>query len=147
MSAAEQQIRIDAPIQTVFGVVTNYTQYPEFLPEMRHVELVTEYEGVRVVRFEIELIMRLSYVLRLEEKSPTRVSWTLQEGKLFSHNTGGWDLAEQGQGVTLATYRIDLGLKGLIPRSVTNKLVGKTLPETLARFRARSEKLRGPGSV
>ena len=138
MPRAEQSILIRAPIDRVFAVITDYESYPEFLPDLKETRLLSRQDGVAVVRFELELVMRVSYTLRLQEDPPATVSWTLEEAKMIAANNGGWRLQSEGE-ATLASYALDVKLRGLIPKSVSNRLVGTTLPETLSRFKSRCE--------
>jgi coenzyme Q-binding protein COQ10 len=139
MPKAEQQIVINAPIDRVFDVIVDYERYPEFLSDMRQVQLVSRNDGVALVAFELELIMRIGYTLRLVEDRPISVQWTLEKAKMMSANEGGWKLEDLGGGKTRATYGLEIKLKGLIPKSVSSRLIGTTLPDTLQRFKARAE--------
>jgi coenzyme Q-binding protein COQ10 len=138
MPRAEQQVVIDAPVEKVFGIITDYERYPEFLPDMKEVIVLDRNDGVARVRFELELIMRVSYTLRLVESPPLGLSWTLDEAKMMVENVGGWTLAREGER-TRATYALEVKLRGLIPKSVSTRLLGTTLPQTLDRFKARAE--------
>lgn len=139
MPKTEQQIVIEAPIEDVFDVIVDYDRYPEFLPEMKNVQVQSQNDGVSIVSFELEIIMRLGYTLRLVEDRPTAVNWTLQDAKMFSANNGGWKLEKLSDSQTRATYGLEIKLRGLIPKSVSTRLIGTTLPNTLHRFKERIE--------
>lgn len=141
MPKVEREIVIDAPMDTVFDVITDYERYPEFLPETQDVQLVSRDNSGAVVRFELDLVMRVAYTLRLVEQRPERVSWTLEEAKVMAENNGGWRLEAAGEGRTKATYGLEVKLRGLIPKSVSTRLMGTTLPQTLERFKARAESM------
>src|SRR5262245_43010582 len=135
MPIAEHEVVIDAPIERVFSIITDYERYPEFLPEMKEVRVLSRHDGVAVVRFELELIIRVSYTLRLVECAPTGLSWTLEDAKMLAENNGGWRLTKEGD-KTRAVYSLEIKLRGLIPKSVSTRLLGTTLPQTLERFKA-----------
>lgn len=139
MAITEQNVVIDAPIERVFDVIVDYERYPEFLPEMKVVQVVSQHDGVSLVTFELEIIMRIAYTLRLIEDRPTAVRWSLDNAKMMSANDGGWKLEAIDDGHTRATYGLAVKLRGLIPKSVSTRLLGTTLPDTLNRFKARSE--------
>ena len=139
MPKVEREIIIDAPIERVFDVIVDYERYPEFLSDMKDVEVESREDGVALVSFELEIIMRVGYTLRLVEDRPTSVSWTLEKAKMMSLNEGGWRLEALDARRTRATYGIEVKLRGLIPKSVSTRLIGTTLPDTLARFKARAE--------
>ncbi len=140
MSRVEETIVIDAPLAKVWGVITDYERYPEFLPEMTAVSVVSRHDNVVVAKFDLEIMMRFSYSLRLEEEAPTSLAWTLDSASMMVSNSGGWRLVAEGN-TTRATYVLDVELKGLIPKSVKDRLVGMTLPQTLERFKRRAEGL------
>jgi ribosome-associated toxin RatA of RatAB toxin-antitoxin module len=139
MASTQQELTINAPVERVFEVVTDYEGYSEFLPEITGAEVLSREGDTVVVRFELEIVMRLSYTLELTEVSPTSVRWVLREARMMSSNEGLWELKALGDGTTHATYEVDVRLPGLIPKSVSDRLTGVTLPETLQRFKARCE--------
>ena len=145
MASAQEEITISASTETVYDVITGYERYSEFLPEIVGAEVLSKEEGLCVVRFELEIVMRLSYTLELREEHNKTVKWTLREAKMMSSNDGLWTLRDNGDGTTHATYSVDVRLPGLIPKSVSDRLTGITLPETLRRFKDRCEALAASG--
>lgn len=139
MPKAEEEIVIHAPRSRVFEVITDYESYPEFLPDMKVVTVESREGNVAVVSFELELVMRVSYTLRLTESPPHKIRWSLERAKMITENEGGWDLTETPEGHTHARYGLEIKLRGLIPKSVSTRLLGQTLPQTLERFKARAE--------
>ncbi len=123
----------------VFAIITDYQRYPEFLPELRSVAVRYSAAGVAVVRFEVQLIMRIAYTLRLVEDPPSKVTWSLAESKLISKNEGRWRLEEVGPEQTRASYALEVALAGMIPASVSTRLLGSNLPQMLERFKTRAE--------
>ena len=142
MPQVEREIVINAPPEKVYEVITDYESYPQFLPEIVGVETLSRNDGEAVIRFELELIMRISYTLRLKENGKDGVHWTLEEAKLMDANTGSWELRSGGEpGTTHVRYGLEIKLRGLIPKSVSSKLTEITLPQTLQRFKERAESL------
>lgn len=146
MPNVEHQVLIHAPIERVFDVIVDYERYPEFLPEMKTARLLSRDDGVAVVRFDLELIVRVHYTLRLVEDRPSAVRWTLADAKMIEVNNGSWRL-DRVDDATRATYGLEVKLAGMIPKSVSTRLMGTTLPQTLERFKARAEALAGAGSA
>ncbi len=138
MSAAVQTIEIDAPVDRVYAVIVDYERYPEFLPEIERAEIVARDGDTVDVAFSLNLIKRLTYTLRLVGEPDRGVSWTLLDG-MFQTNDGGWNLEPLEGGRTRATYRIEVAVGVFVPGSITKRLVGSTLPTTLAAFKARAE--------
>lgn len=139
MAAEEKGIDVDVPIERMFEVVTDYESYPEFLPDVRKAVVASRKGNIVEVTFEIEVIKRIRYTLRMEETAPTELSWTLVKGDFMKVNAGGWRLESLGDEKTRATYAIELKLGAMVPSSITTKLAARNLPDTLERFKRRAE--------
>jgi ribosome-associated toxin RatA of RatAB toxin-antitoxin module len=140
MPEAIRSVEVDVPPEFFFTVVTDFERYPEFVTTMKGVRVLRRGTDDLDVEFQLELIKSIRYTLRLKTAPPSRVEWTLLQGDLMKENTGGWTLTPGGRdGTTRATYRVNLALKGLVPRYITNKLVEVQLPEMLEQFKRRAE--------
>lgn len=140
MPAQVQQIDIDASPDRVMSVITDFPNYPEFLPEMQSVDVLRATPGEWEVRFTVSVIRELTYAIRLVQTSPHSLEWSLIEGA-FKANDGGWELTSLDDGArTRATYRIDLQVGMFVPGNIVRSLTQRSLPETLGRFKAEAER-------
>ncbi len=138
MPGASRSILIDAPIETVFGIITDYEKYPEFLSEVKAIRVSERREGEAVVQYEVSVLKTIRYTLKLKEEKPRRISWSLVEGELMRENKGSWLLEPQGK-QTRATYSIEMTLGPLVPKAMVNALVDSSLPKMLESFKKRAE--------
>lgn len=138
MPGASRSILIDAPIETVFGIITDYEKYPEFLSEVKAIRVSERREGEALVQYEVSVLKTIRYTLKLTEEKPRRVSWSLVEGELMRENRGSWLLEPQGK-QTRATYSIEMTLGPLVPKAMVNALVDSSLPKMLESFKKRAE--------
>ncbi len=141
MAGATRSIEINAPAEVLFDVIIDYEKYPEFLPDMERVSIQRSDGDNAVAEFHLNLIKRIAYTLDLKGQRPHKVRWSLIKAKLFKHNDGGWDIEELGEDRVRATYTIDIGFGLLVPKSISNRLVGTSLPATLEAFKRRAETL------
>jgi coenzyme Q-binding protein COQ10 len=141
MAGATRSIEINAPADVFYDVIADYEKYPEFLSDMETVRVLSQDGPNAQVEFTLNLIKRVSYVLDLRGDPPHGVRWTLARAKMFKHNTGSWEIEELGARRVRATYSIDIGLVMLVPKGISNRLVGKSLPATLESFKRRAESL------
>ncbi len=139
MPGATKAILIDAPIEKVFGIITDYEKYVEFLPEVKKIQISARSGNQVEVQHEVAMIKTVRYTLRLTEDKPSRVSWSLVKGELMRQNQGSWLLEAQGDGRTQATYSIEMTFGPLVPRAIVNALVETSLPKMLSAFKARAE--------
>ena len=138
MPGASRSIVIDAPLEAVFAVITNYEKYPEFLSEVKAVRVTDRRGGEALVHYEVRVLKSIRYTLRIKEAAPQRVSWSLVEGELMRENRGSWLLEPQGN-QTRATYSIEVTLGPLVPKAMVNVLVDSSLPKMLEAFKTRAE--------
>lgn len=139
MPAAQHTVEIDAPLPMVVAVITDFAAYPRFLPDMDEATVIHARPGEWEVAFSVRVIRPLRYTLRLVAVSPTEITWSLLEGA-FRSNEGGWSLEALGPTRTRATYRIDVAVGLYVPGNIVRSLIERSLPDTLARFKAEAER-------
>jgi len=142
VAGTQQDIQINVSPEDFFKVVTDYEAYPEFLDEMEAVRTLSRGGGVAEVQFTVNLIKRVTYTLTLTEVEATSVTWKLKEGP-FKVSNGSWILERSASGGTHAKYSVEVKVAAFVPKSVSSKIVGKTVPALLAAFKGRAEKLYG----
>ena len=109
---------IDAPPETVWGVITDYTSYPEGMPEVKEVTVDPVQAKVKDVHyrllFKLSIISKkIDYTLRKIETPPRRIEWELTEGD-FDHAIGSWQLVPaRGGQATLVYYSTFNNLKSM----------------------------------
>ncbi len=139
MPAASKSVEVNATPERLMSVITDFTRYPRFLPEMEEATLIRREGDVWTVKFAVRIVRKLEYTLRLEKQSDVKLRWTLVEGA-FKANNGGWDLVALDGGTrTRATYTIDLDIGMFVPGSVLKTVLEHNLPSTLAAFKAQAE--------
>lgn len=141
MSHATASIEIEAPVKQVFEVISDFEAYPEFLPETRRVVVEKKSGKSARVTFTINLIKKITYTLDIKLNPPSGLSWSLVEGDLMKANNGHWKLQEVKKGVTKAVYEIDMDLGAMVPKAISNKLIGTNLPTMMKQFKERVEEM------
>ncbi len=139
MTVARKTILVNASPSAFFDVITDYERYPQILPEIETAHIQSRQKNRVEARFTINLIKRVGYTLALVETRPTDLTWTLVEGP-FTKNAGAWQLEERPDGTTQAHYTVDLRVGLFVPKALSNRIVGKTLPSMLAHFKAWAER-------
>jgi len=139
MPGATRSIVIDAPMEKVFSVISDYERYSEFLPEVKRVT-TSDRRGAEVsVHYQVDVVKTIRYTLRMKEEKPNRILWSFVEGELMRDNRGSWLLEPAGEGKTRATYNIEMALGPLVPKAIVNALVDTSLPRMLEAFKKRAE--------
>ena len=138
MAGVAQSVHIAVRPEDFFSVITAYEEYPAFLEEMERATLLSRDGNIAEVQFSVNLIKRVTYTLILTENPPYSVRWTLKEGP-FKVSNGSWTLKEQADGSTHADYAIEVKVAAFVPKSVSSRIVGQTVPALLASFKSRAE--------
>ncbi|MCP3169315.1 type II toxin-antitoxin system RatA family toxin [Myxococcus qinghaiensis] len=139
MPGASRTIVINAPIEKVFDVITQYDRYPEFLPEVKETRTANRKDNTVDVHYKVDVMKTVRYSIRVVEERPRRMSWTFIEGEVMKDNKGSWVLEPEGEGKTRATYNVEMALGLLVPKAVVNALVDTSLPKMLEAFKRRAE--------
>lgn len=140
MPRAERTIEVDAPPEVLRAVILDFPRYADFLPGTESATVISEEPAAWEVRFVIRVIRQLEYVLRLTAPDDRTITWSLVEGP-FRSNEGGWCLEPLDGGArTRATYWLDVQVGMYVPGAIVRSLTDKSLPDTLARFRAEAER-------
>ena len=139
MSAIKKTITINAPTGKVYETIVDFESYPDFMPEMKDAAIEKKTAKEMVVSFTLELFSKINYRLRIKLDKPKGLSWSLIDGQMMKSNDGSWELKSLAGGKTKAIYTIDVGFGPLVPKSISNLLVDKNLPEMLKNFKRRAE--------
>ncbi|QSQ25220.1 SRPBCC family protein [Pyxidicoccus parkwayensis] len=139
MPGATRTIVINAPVEKVFDVITQYERYPEFLPEVKEIRTSNRQGSTVDVHYKVDVMKTVRYSIRVTEERPRRMAWSFIEGEVMKDNKGSWVLEPEGEGKTRATYNVEMALGLLVPKAVVNALVDTSLPKMLDAFKRRAE--------
>jgi ribosome-associated toxin RatA of RatAB toxin-antitoxin module len=129
-----------APIKKVFEVVSDYSKYPEFLPEVKRVSIIDASQPERkLVEMELSVIKSFRYQVWITSKPFTEVQWKFHSGDLFKDNTGGWRLKDLGDGTTHVEYYLEVKFGLFVPGMIEKALIEVNLPGMLESYRKRCE--------
>lgn len=139
MAGATRSIVINAPMEKVFDIITQYEKYGEFLSEVKEVRTSGRQGNEVNVHYKVDVVKTIKYTIRAKEERPTRMSWSFVEGEFMKDNKGHWLLEPASDGKTKATYTVEMALGALVPKAVVNALVETSLPKMLDAFKRRAE--------
>ena len=140
MAGAEQSIEINATPEVVYGIITAYEHYPEFLEDVSAVRVLERGDGFARIEQTLSLVKEVTMTLKLTEVPNERVTWVTEGGSRFlKKNDGSWRLEDLGNGRTRATYGLDVEVGMWVPKKIIDKMTGSTLPKTLEAFKKRAE--------
>jgi coenzyme Q-binding protein COQ10 len=140
MPGASTSIVMDVPAKAIYDVVTDFENYPEFLPDVKKATVLKKGKNLQA-EFEISVIKTIRYTLSFTTVPGKKVSWTFVKGDVFKDNTGEWTFEEVKKGQTRVTYNIEVDFGLFVPSLITNKLVGRNLPAMMKHFKDRAEGL------
>jgi len=109
---------VEAPVEVIWGVITDYENYPEIMPQTEGMEIVDHYDdnnllaeqtiGVKIWRLPT---VDIKYKLAQHMEPMTRVRFWHVEGELEG-TYGGWDLVPAGDR-TMIFYTLHSNLTAL----------------------------------
>jgi len=127
------------PCETLYGVITDFSHYKSFLPEVVGSDVIENRDGKIIrVRFEIDMMKRFSYELEFTLTPLKEIGWKLVESDFFKTNQGRWLLQPQAQS-TLVKYELEVGFGFFVPGWITKKLTENNLPQMFDKFEKRAK--------
>lgn len=137
MAGVLKSITINAPVERVFSILRDYEGYAGRMPGVTSSIVLEDEENAAIVEFEINIIKKFTYTLKLVDEPPSSITWTYVGGD-FKDINGSWEL-EDMDGATHATYSVDIDGGFLIPKAISNKLNSINVPQLLETVKRLSE--------
>jgi ribosome-associated toxin RatA of RatAB toxin-antitoxin module len=141
-------IEIAAPSQRCFDIAADLDHVPEWHGAMTHVEVLERDGDGRATLVESEIdasVTRVHMRLRFTYDEPLGVQWTRESGDLRSLD-GSWRFEDHGDGLTLATYTLEIGVGrrlGLLVKTVRgpvrDRVQGLLVDRPVEGLKARAE--------
>lgn len=107
MPSVEEVINVKAPKDEIFKVISNVTDFPNFMDDVKEVEIIETGDGWNISRWVNSADGRLIKWTEKDYVKPDqhRVDFELVEGDLKSYG-GFWQLEDDGEEVTVI-FRVD----------------------------------------
>jgi uncharacterized membrane protein len=126
---AEHSAEIEAARENCFAALLEYETFPDWQRAVKSVEVLNRDSAGRGrdVEFVIDAkVKRVRYVLRYSYEPPGRISWEYLEGDV-RQVAGEFVLEQADDGVTLATYRIELDAGVWMPGPIKKVLTDQVM--------------------
>lgn len=107
-----RSMEIAAPPERCFAIAADLDRVPEWHGAMTEVEVLERDGDGRATMVESEMdasVTRVRMRLRFSYDEPSAIRWTRESGDLRSLD-GAWRFEPRGDGLTLATYSLEIGV-------------------------------------
>lgn len=134
MAGASREEVFNVSAESFYNALTDYESYAKLLGEVDSIEVLEKSESTARIRYNIQIVKKISYTLKMDQNRPKSLKWELESGDLFKKNEGSWTIEDLGDHRCRVTYQLDVGLKIFAPKTITNKLVAVNLPRMMQSF-------------
>jgi uncharacterized membrane protein len=146
---ARQEATIDASVEELWAVLTDFEHYPEWARDLKTVEVLERDEEGRgtVVRFRAAGMGRsTTYTLRYDHSdAPHRLPWVLVSGDIMRRLDGSYQLRESAGGAsTEVVYELAVDLIIPLPGFVKHRAEHRIMHTALRDLRRHVE---GPAAA
>jgi hypothetical protein len=136
-------VKIDAPREAIWRVLTSCEIAPEYVPNVVDCTLVETFDDGRSELFRQRLkpaffIPAFDHVFRLDYMPYSRIDVS-RIGGLIKHMEGTWWLLESEPGTVLLVHHLELDPGLPVPRFIVRSALRRDLPRVLAAVRDRAE--------
>lgn len=134
--SSTQSIQIAAPAAETFKVITDFARYPEWISDVKSIEVLEEFEDgyAHLVRFQLDAgILKDAYELRYRYSDDLRrISWTLDRpSSVQKSQEGSYDVTDNGDGTTTVVYTLAVDLSipmlGMFKRKAEKMIMDSAL--------------------
>lgn len=132
---------IHASPEKLFEMITDYSNAVKYFTNLTDCEVLSEKNGVKNVRFHAKAtgIMKLDYVLAIDQSKPGRIEWTNVKGS-FKANEGYWQFSPVDNGkATLVTYAKHVQPGFFAPKFFVHKTLKDTAENIFRDLRRHAE--------
>ncbi|MBI4733726.1 MAG: SRPBCC family protein [Rubrobacteridae bacterium] len=131
MPSAEKTIIVDSPASDIFAIISDLERYPEFMDNVKKVEVLQDDSGQSISRWTSELDGRLFKWTERDFVKPeeNRIDFDLVEGDLKEYG-GFWQLNETESG-TSVTFNIYMELGVPMLAMFLNPIITRKLRENV----------------
>ncbi len=140
MTSFTDSIAIRASKERVFEVVSDFGRYPEFLPEVENVKVISKTKTRAKAAFTINMIKTVHYTLDFKLSPPNTIKWTLVEGEFMESNEGSWSFTMLDKNLTDAEFHIDIGFPFWVPKAIAEGAINASMPGMLKNIKREAEK-------
>lgn len=125
------------------AVVVALEKYPQFLPEVKKVDVKERSDKALLATFNVEvkaagMDIKTEYTVRYT-LGKDEVSWTLVSSPTLTKNEGKWRFEETADGETKAYYEAEIETSLPIAPDLQKLFADQELPRMMQRFRDRAE--------
>lgn len=136
---ATQQMHIEAPLERIWAVLTDFEAYPTWARDLKEATVVQRDEQGRaaLVRFRAAAMGRsTTYTLAYEwDDAPARLPWKLVTGDIQRVLDGAYEFVETDGG-TDVTYHLRVDLAIPLPAFVKRRAEARIISTALRELRA-----------
>jgi ribosome-associated toxin RatA of RatAB toxin-antitoxin module len=127
----------------VYAVVTDFDHYPQWVSELKHVEVLERDADGRALEVEFRAAAfgrSTTYTLRYDyARAPGQLSWSQTRGDITSSLQGQYRFERLGD-ATRVTYDLEVDLLVPIPGFVKSRAAQRIQSEALVELKAQAER-------
>jgi ribosome-associated toxin RatA of RatAB toxin-antitoxin module len=135
-------IDIDATAEELFAIVTDYEAYPEWLSDVKRVEVLdTDGDGLALATtMRVDVTIReVEYTLDYTYEYPKSVSWKSRDGGDLKHIEGSYTFEINEDGGTTVTYSLEIDPGFPVPGFMLKRAAKHITGQALGGLRDRAE--------
>ncbi len=140
---ATERMLVDASPERCFAVVSDVESYPEWVPDLKRVDVLERDEQGRPIlaAFRAAAFGRsTSYTLAYDySNAPAEFAWVQRDGDITNRLDGYYRFREASDGRTEITYQLVAELRVPLPGFIKRRAEGNILHAAIRDFKTRVE--------
>ncbi len=130
--------QIDAPRERLFGILTDYARYPEWMPGCKEAKIVSQKEASAQVELTIASVKTISMGLEFDLTPIQLISFRKFSGKDIKEYAGCWRLMNASDGAgTVIVGEMEMDAGAMVPKFMVTRMAEKSISQTAEALKGR----------
>jgi ribosome-associated toxin RatA of RatAB toxin-antitoxin module len=140
----ESTIEVDAPLEVVWHVLTDFASWPRFVPNLKHIDVLGSAEQPTALRYQTESIgISVDFTARTDVRADLhRLDLALDESAAndITAMRASWQLTALGDGRVRIQFRSEVESGQPVPQFIQRRVVRESVEATIRNFTSEVER-------
>ena len=145
--AVEQTVELDAPVELVWRVLTDFAAWPRFVPNLKHIDVLGDAQQPTALRYSTESIgIVIGFTARTEVHADLhRLDLALDESAPsdIAAMRASWQLTPLGGDRVRIQFRSAIETGQPVPEFIQRRVMRASVEETIRNFTSEVERAKG----
>ncbi|MEX2264140.1 MAG: SRPBCC family protein [Bryobacteraceae bacterium] len=130
--------QIDAPRERLFGILTDFPRYREWMPGCKESKVVSQSDNSAQVELTLASVKTINMGLEFDLTPTQLISFRKYSGKDIKEYLGSWRLMNASDGAgTVVVGEMEMDAGAMVPKFMVSRMVERSISQTAEALKKR----------